>query len=161
MSQRAAWQLERLGFLHVHDFVLGKVHWLASGRPTVRADGPARVGEQLTDAATALLDDTVSDVASRLDGLKDSIVVIDANAIVYGQVRRKDLDAAQGSELMADIMGLGPTTIRPNEESAAVRGRMARRSVKALIVSNTTGQLLGEFGATEALGRPSRPPSET
>jgi len=150
MSQRAAWQLERLGFLHVHDFVLGKVHWLASGRPTVRANGPARVGEQLTDPTTALLDETVSDVAARLQGSSTSVVVVDENAIVYGRVRRKDLDAAEGSELMADIMGLGPTTIRPNEECAPVRERMAHRSVKALIVTKTTGQLLGEFRATEA-----------
>jgi len=150
MSQRAAWQLERLGFSHVHDFVLGKVHWLANGRPTVRAEGPARVGQELTDAATALLDESVSDVAARLDGLNDSVVVIDANKIVYGRVRRKDLDAAERSALMADTMRLGPTTIRPNEEADAVRERMAGRSVTALIVTKTTGELLGEFRTTGA-----------
>jgi len=147
MSQRAAWQLERLGFVQVHDFVLGKVHWLASGRPTVRADGPARVGQQLTDPTTGLLDDTVSAVTPRLQGPNDSLVVIDENRIVYGRVRRKDLDAAEGSAVMADIMRLGPTTIRPNEEADAVRERMAGRSVKALLVTKTTGELLGEFDA--------------
>jgi 3-mercaptopyruvate sulfurtransferase SseA len=39
MSQRAAWQLERLGFAQVYDFVVGKAHWLASGRPTIRSSG--------------------------------------------------------------------------------------------------------------------------
>ncbi len=145
MSQRAAWQLERLGFSHVYDFVVGKVHWLGSGRPTVRTDGPTRVGEELTDPVTALLHETVSDITERLGGSNGSVVVIDANAIVYGRVRRKDLDAADGSASMADIMRLGPTTIRPHEEADAARERMAGRSVKALIVTRTTGELLGEF----------------
>jgi len=151
MSQRAAWQLERLGFSEVHDFVFGKVHWLANGRPTVRAGGAVRVGEQLTESATALLSETVSDVAERLKGSDDSAVVIDENAIVYGRVRREDLDTASGAALMADIMGLGPTTIRPHEQSDEVRVRMAARSVKALIVTKTTGELLGEFRAASAI----------
>src|SRR2546425_461639 len=34
MSPRAAWRLERLGYGPVHDYVGGKVDWLAAGLPS-------------------------------------------------------------------------------------------------------------------------------
>ena len=45
MSQRAAWQLERLGFGEVYDFVAGKSYWIASARPTIGTTDQARVSD--------------------------------------------------------------------------------------------------------------------
>ncbi len=34
MSPRAAWRLESVGFRDVHDYVDGKLDWMAAGLPT-------------------------------------------------------------------------------------------------------------------------------
>lgn len=149
MSQRAAWQLERLGFTDVYDFVLGKAHWLASGRPTIRSEPIARVGSRVRAATTALVDDSVAAVRESTTGPHSDIVVVDPRGIVLGRVRRADIEGAEDADLMGEIMRLGPTTIRPDELVSAVTERMARRGVASLLVTRPTGELLGEFVSDE------------
>ncbi len=120
MSQRAAWQLEHLGFAAVYDFVVGKAHWMASGRPTVRAEPIARVGSFVTAATTALVDDSAAAVRQTTSGTSSDVVIIDENRIVMGRVRRADLEAAADSDQMAQIQRPGPTTIRPDELASDV-----------------------------------------
>ncbi len=148
MSQRAAWQLERLGFSDVHDFVVGKAYWLASGRPTVRSSEIARVGLSVTPSVTALVDDSVAVVRESMASPSD-VVVIDDRRIVIGSVRASDLDAAEGTELIGEIMRLGPTTIRPDELESAVAERMTDRGVRSLLVTSPTGELIGQFVPSE------------
>ena len=149
MSQRAAWQLERLEFADVYDFVVGKAHWLASGRPTIRSKPIARVGSCVTPATTAFIDDSVATVReSNVETLSD-VVVVDQNRIVLGRVRRSDLEAADGTDLMGEIMRLGPTTIRPDELVGEVTKRMAKRAAGSLLVTRPTGELIGEFVPSE------------
>lgn len=145
MSQRAAWQLERLGFANVYDFVVGKAYWLASGRPTVRSSEIARVGSSITASVTALVDDTVAVVRQSMAGPLSDVVVIDERRIVLGRVRSSDLEAAIGTDLIGEIMRLGPTTIRPDELVGAVTERMADRGVASLLVTQPTGELIGKF----------------
>lgn len=148
MSQRAAWQLERLGFSDVYDFVVGKAYWLASGRPTVRSSEIARVGSSVTASATAEVDDQVQAIRESMAAPSD-VVVIDERGIVIGRVRASDLEAAIGTDLIGDIMRLGPTTIRPDELVDAVSERMANKSVRSLLVTRPTGELLGQFVRSE------------
>lgn len=148
MSQRAAWQLERLGFSDVYDFVVGKAYWLASGRPTVRSSEIARVGSSVTASATALVDDKVEAIREPMASPSD-VVVIDERRIVIGRVRASDLEAAVGTDLIGEIMRLGPTTIRPDELVDAVSKRMANRGVGSLLVTRPTGELLGQFVPSE------------
>lgn len=145
MSQRAAWQLERFGFAEVYDFVVGKAHWMASGRPTVRSEPIARVGSFVTAATTAHVDDTVAAVRKTTCGTSCDVVIIDENRIVMGRVRRAELGAASDSDQMTQIMRPGPTTIRPDELVNDVTSRMARRGVTSILVTRPTGELLGEF----------------
>ena len=95
MSQRAAWQLERLGFTEVHDFVVGKAHWLASGRPTERTEPVERVGDHLaTDVATVDVDATVADARTALDAHGgDRVVVTTEGGVVLGTIGPAALDA--------------------------------------------------------------------
>jgi CBS domain-containing protein len=144
MSQRAAWQLERLGFVEVYDFVLGKAHWLASGRPTVQQEATERVGDFVTKAPTAQPDDLVADVLARLSDI-DDVVVIDERSIVLGRVTSVQLRSSGATTTMAGIMKLGPTTIRPDERTYAVRKRMKARGVSAILVTRPTGVLLGQY----------------
>lgn len=154
MSQRAAWQLERLGFTQVFDFVVGKAHWLASGRPTIRTSEIARVGSRVASAVTASIEDSVATVRQSMTDPLTDVVVVDVRGILLGRVRRSDLDAADGTELMGEIMRLGPTTVRPDELVDAVTERMADRGVRSLLVTRPTGELIGWFipggGASDA-----------
>lgn len=152
MSQRAAWQLERLGFADVYDFVVGKAHWLASGRPTIRSKPIARVGSSVTPVTTAFIDDSVTAARASTAGMLSDVVVIDQRRIVLGRVRRSDIEATDGTDLMGEIMRLGPTTIRPDELVSEVTKRMAKRGVGSLLVTRPTGELIGEFVPSEGGG---------
>ncbi len=145
MSQRAAWQLDRLGFAEVYDFVDGKAYWRASGRPTVGTDETVRVGEQLSSPPTAGLSTAVADVLDKPTESEEDIVVVGSNRVVYGRVRRSALPSADSGAVIGDIMQEGPTTIRPDETADSVRRRMSERGVTSMIVTKPTGQLLGVF----------------
>lgn len=145
MSQRAAWQLERLGFTNVYDFVVGKAYWLASGRPTIRAESIARVGSSVTAVVTAFIDDSVTAIRDSATGTLSDVVVVDQSGIVLRRVRRSDLEGAPGADLIGEIMRLGPTTIRPDELVSDVTDRMAKRGVGSLLVTRPTGELIGAF----------------
>lgn len=147
MSQRAAWQLERFGFTEVHDFVVGKANWLASGRPTERTKPVERVGDHLTtDVATVDVHDTVADARTALAAHGgDRVVVTNADGVVLGMIGPAALDVVTAATPVADVMTVGPTTIRPDEHPAEVAERMGRHDVAALIVTAPTGVLLGLF----------------
>lgn len=49
---------------------------------------------------------------------------------------------------VTEVMRLGPTTIRPDELTDAVRARMANRNVRSLLVTTPKGELLGSFDAS-------------
>jgi len=144
MSQRAAWQLEYLGFTDVYDFVMGKAHWLATGRPTVLQEPADRVGDHL-ETQVAVVDITATGIDARKaisDRGGDRVVVVNSQEIVLGVVRSPAIDSVTP---IVDVMSVGPTTIRPDEGVEGVRERMSRHNVPALIVTRPTGQLLGLF----------------
>lgn len=149
MSQRAAWQLERLGFTEVYDFVHGKAYWRASGRPTVRTDGVVRVGECLSSPPTAEVGTAVADLRDELSDGGEDVVVVAPNGVVYGRVRRSALYSGAADAVVGDIVREGPTTIRPDETADTVRTRMSERGVTSMIVTKPTGQLLGVFDIDE------------
>ena len=145
MSQRAACQLERLGFTNVHDFVHGKAYWLASGRPTTRSHPIDRVIDHLNpNVATVSAQATVADARDALTGA-DRVVVVSGSNVVVGVVRADRLKEVEPGSIVADIMSVGPTTIRPDEDAEAVRARMTQHSVLSLFVTLPTGELLGSF----------------
>lgn len=145
MSQRAACQLERLGFTDVSDFVQGKAYWLASGRPTTRTLPIDRVIDHIDPTvATVRPDATVGHALKTLVGA-DRVVVVSESEVVVGTVRGERLRDAEPGSIVGDIMSIGPTTIRPDEDAKAVRDRMTKRGVSTLLVTTPTGELLGTF----------------
>lgn len=145
MSQRAACQLERLGFTNVHDFVHGKAYWLASGRPTTRSRPIDRVVDHLNpNVATVRAHATVADAMNALSGA-DRVVVVSGSGVVVGVVRADRLKKGALGSIVADIMSVGPTTIRPDEDAEAVRARMSQHGVSSLLITLPTGELLGSF----------------
>jgi len=146
------WQLELSGFGDVSDFVYGKAYWLATGRPTVRAEPIDRVGDHLiTDVATTTPTDTVAAALHGLNGdSEDLVVVLADDRVVVGAARRSVLAQADPASIVAEVMKVGPTTVRPDEDLDAVRGRVSKRGVRSLIVTRPTGELLGLLAATES-----------
>jgi CBS domain-containing protein len=151
MSQRAAWQLERYGFSDVHDFVHGKAYWLASGRASVRDEPIDRVVDHLAvDVATVDPVDTVDKALHQLNASDhDLVVVLGQNRVVLGSAPSSVLAQAAPESTVAEVMAVGPTTIRPDVQVDAVRERMSKRDVRSLIVTRPTGELLGLLHATE------------
>ena len=147
MSQRAACQLERLGFTNVHDFVHGKAYWLASGRPTTHSHPIDRVIDHLNpNVITVSAHATVADAVDALTGADRAVVVSESNVVV-GVARADRLSGAAPGSIVADIMSVGPTTIRPDEDAKAVRARMTQHGVSSLLITKPTGVLLGSINA--------------
>ncbi len=145
MSQRAAWQLERLGFSEVYDFVAGKSYWIASARPTIGTTGEARVSDQMrTDPVTAGPGETVAAARTRRDDAVD-VVVVNEHDIVVGVARAARLTTADPEDPLGKIMSVGPTTVRPDEPLEALQARMSAISVRSILVTKPTGELVGVY----------------
>lgn len=137
MSPRAAWRLERLGFDRVHDYVAGKVDWLAAGLPTVRGeDGERRALDVVDrDVATCTPDTRLRE----LPGGGSVVVVVD-DGVVLGRVEGRDGDPGSPAEA---VMTPGPTTVRAHEPLEPLLGRMAAHNVTEVLVTTPEGRLLG------------------
>lgn len=146
MSPRAAWRLERLGFVDVYDYVAGKSDWMAAGLPT---EGPGsttpRPGSLArSDVPTCDPDDTVAAVRVRVaDGQWDRCVVINHARVVMGVVGQEALASADADVAVETVMQIGPTTVRANEDLAALLHRMHDRNVGSILVTDPDGRLLG------------------
>lgn len=145
MSPRAAWQLERLGFDEVYDYVAGKADWLAAGRSTQRRDqGPPRVIDAIDrDVPTCAPDDRLPAVAGHFRELtRTSCVVVNANGIVLGRLRL-DSDHSPEDVTAGEAMDPGPATVRADALLGATRERLVARGVRDILVTTPDGELLG------------------
>jgi CBS domain-containing protein len=119
--------------------------WLAFGLPTEGPDSEVpRASHVLrSDVPTCRLDETIGAVKQRLEGTDWTVcgVVNDQN-VLLGMLRGKCWEEPDDA-FAGDIMREGPSTIRPNEDLAAVTGRMQNRNVTALFVTSADGRLIG------------------
>jgi CBS domain-containing protein len=136
----------------VYDYSLGKVDWMATGLPTVRADSSQQRALDVADrvVATCKPDERIADVAPRADGA--SVIVVNAENVVLGRVRANTAsDAAANVE---DMMEPGPATVRAHEPLTALLERMEKRNVAEVLVTTPEGVLLGAV-RRETLAAPS------
>jgi CBS domain-containing protein len=152
MSARAAWRLEALGFARVYRYAAGKADWLAAGLPTEGAEATTlRAGAVArTDVPTCSPGERADQAAGRTRRAGwDSCIVVNAQRVVVGRLRRDALDAA-GEATVEQVMEEGPTTIRASEELAELVQRMRNRNVPAIVVTDPDGRLLGILQRTDA-----------
>jgi CBS domain-containing protein len=152
MSARAAWRLEALGFARVYRYAAGKADWLAAGLPTEGAGAQAlRAGAVArSDVSTCLPGERVDQAVGRARWVGwDSCVVVNAQRVVVGRLRRGALDAV-GEATVEQVMEQGPTTIRASEELAGLVQRMRNRNVPSIVVTDPDGRLLGILRRTDA-----------
>ncbi|MFN2389199.1 MAG: CBS domain-containing protein [Actinomycetota bacterium] len=145
MSPRAAWQLERLGFTEVYDFVAGKVAWMAAGLP-VEGTGPHYfvAGEVVDgDAPTCAPASPVPDALAEMERRDETFcLVTNPEGILLGRIRTQKV--GEGEErAVGDVMEPGPATVRPVEPLKPLVERMRRAGVQTIPVTTAGGRLLG------------------
>ena len=143
MSPRAAWQLERMGF-EAYEYSAGKADWISAGWETWRApESPRQARDAMqTDVATCAPETPVADLVETVEAA-GSVLVVNAERVVLGRIRRRQLaEAAPGSEA-EEAMRPGPVTVRPLEPLDPLLQRMEKANVSEMVVTSSEGVLLG------------------
>jgi rhodanese-related sulfurtransferase len=146
MSPRAACWLITMGFTRVHDYVLGKVDWLAHGLPAegAHADRPTAGRLARSDAVTCSIGDRAGDVLERIVGsLYGFALVLSPGGVLLGRLRRSALETAGEADGIESIIEPGPSTIHAHLTADELHKRLAASSVRTLVVTTPGGVLLG------------------
>ena len=146
MSPRAACRLATLGFTAVHDYVAGKVDWLARNLPVegTDADTPT-IGRHLRqEVVTARPDQHISEVRGLVARSAHRFALVTTeDGVLLGRLRAQMLDNADPTCPAAAVMQPGPSTLRPHEPAAAIRARLEDKGLAYAIVTDPDGRLLG------------------
>jgi Mg/Co/Ni transporter MgtE len=144
MSPRAAWRLESLGFGEVYDYVPGKIDWLAHGLPMEGTDAGNPTAGSLAQrhVATCALDDTVGAIRDRAQGKGGVCVVTNAERIVFGILREKEL-ASPDDTPVSTAMRPGPSTFRPNVKIAEMAEYLTKHDLSSAPITTADGRLVG------------------
>ncbi len=62
---------------------------------------------------------------------------------MQGRIRPADLADVDGETQVAEVMELGPTTIRPDTGLKSIVERMRKARVASILVTSGSGELLG------------------
>jgi len=143
MSARAAWRLEELGFSEVYVYDAGRQDWQEAGLPV---EGTEALGPIVADAITVdpprcRSGDTVGRARSLL-GDDTQVIVVNDPGVVLGVMRKESWEAADEA-LVADVMRLGPSTVRPGSMLIPLLERMKAKETESVLVSDPEGRLIG------------------
>ncbi|HEV2068332.1 MAG TPA: hypothetical protein VGR26_00900 [Acidimicrobiales bacterium] len=133
----------------MYDYVDGKSDWMAFGLPVEGEEGPF-AASAVVDAATCGPDEPAREVAGRLAGAgADEVVVVNDGGVVLGVAGAAELEEAAPSAVVATVMRLSPSTVRPSVLLSSLAGGDA-----PVLVTDPDGVLLGVV-------MPSAPPEES
>src|SRR5260221_14635416 len=145
MSPRAAWRLESLGFNEVYDYTVGKLDWMAAGRPIEGTNaGLPRAGDLARkDTPTCSIEEKLGAVRDRVHALGwDAVVVINTERIVFRLLRAKEL-ALDGDQPVANAMRPGPSTFRPYVLAKEMAHSMGGHELESSPITTSDGGLVG------------------
>jgi rhodanese-related sulfurtransferase len=144
MSPRAATRLEQLGF-DVYDYALSKVDWMAHGLPMEgnAALRPTALTFIRNDVATCEREDSVEEIRQRIDGSPYGFVLVLADRVVLGRVRRSSLEEAPEGANAELLMEPGPSTTRPHTDPETLASQLERSGASTAILTTPEGELLG------------------
>jgi CBS domain-containing protein len=145
MSPRAACRLETLGFGDVHDYVPGKLDWMAAGLRTegTNAQRPRAADVARRDPPTCRLDERLGAVRERARASGwDAAVVVGEQGVVLGLLRRKELDGDAGRPV-EQAMRPGPSTFRPFVPIQEMATFMEEHRLDSSPITTSDGRLVG------------------
>ena len=149
MSPRAAWRLEALGFKPVYDYVAGKADWLAHGLPREGTNAAVLYAGDLldTDPPTCRLGDSLSALRTTLETARSGfLLVVNEERVVLGRVRRSVVvEDGEADATAESLMEPGPSTVRPSTPAHELAEHLAQRGLRAAVVTDPGGRLLGVF----------------
>ena len=129
----------------------GIADWLAFGLPTEgKETGKPRAGDvACREVPTCALTDLIGDARAEMSAARwGTCLVTDGQGIVLGRVRAEHLEG--GEQTVDTVMEPGPTTVRQSEYLDALVKRMKKKDVSEIIVTNSTGELVGVLRRDEA-----------
>ena len=153
MAPRAAARLASLGRNDVYEYGGGKLDWMAAGLSTegVNAGRPRAATVARKDVPTASLPERLGEVTARARRAGwDAAVVIDANDIVLGLLREKEL--AKDPDLTVEsAMRPGPSTFRPYVPIKEMADYMTRKDLVSAPITTSDGKLVGLLLRSDAV----------
>ena len=145
MSPRAACRLESLGFTTVFDYVTGLADWTANGLPTEGTlTNVLKAGDVVQrDVQTCRPAERLGDVAKRVKATgQNRCIVTTEYGVVLGRLRSDALEGNPDASVES-IMESGPTTTRPDDALRELAEHMGARKVGSMLVTTSTGRLIG------------------
>ena len=126
----------------MHDYVDGKVDWLAAGLPTegVNAERPSARDVARSDVPTCRPGEAIGEVRERVRAAGwDACVVVNEEGIVFGLLRRAQLEKGGREESAEQVMRPGPSTFRPNVPIAELAEFMTEHDLESSPTRHRTG----------------------
>lgn len=134
-----------MGFTEVHDYVDGKLDWLAAGLPTegTMAERPRAGNVARHDVPTCRMDEPIGNVRERVRAVGwDACVVVNDERIVLGLLREAEL--LKGSdEPVEQVMRPGPSTFRPHVGIEEMAHFMIEHDLPTSPITSSDGHLIG------------------
>ena len=124
--------------------MFGKVDWLAHNLPVEgeRADPPTSGRLMRDDFVRCVPDDRVADVLEAIWRSRYSFALVtDGRGMLLGRVRARR--AGDVDSLVAEVMELDPSTVRPHRSADGLAQQLAEADLAWAIVTTPKGRLLG------------------
>jgi len=124
--------------------------WIAAGLPREgQAASIPLAGDVLQEVPLCNPHERLDNVRERIGHRADFCAVVDANGILLGLLRAKQLKSSRGGAV-EEAMIAGPTTVRASEMLDDLVSRMTEHDVTALVVTTPEGRALGLLRRAEA-----------
>src|ERR1700687_1650782 len=153
MAPRAAARLESLGFDKVYQYEAGKLDWLATGLPTegTNSDCPRAGDASRKDVVVSGPKDRLGDVRARAQAAGwDVAVVVDADRVVLGLLRSKELEM-DSNLTVEQATRPGPRTFRPYVSTKEMADYMVEHDLDSAPITTSDGKLVGVLFRAEAV----------
>jgi len=126
---------------------------MAAGLPTEgeSSQHPRAADIARKDTQTAFLDETLGHVRSRVRAAGgDAVVVVDADNVVLGLLRARELDRDAGLTI-EEAMRPGPSTFRPYVPIKQVADHMVKHDLESSPITTSDGKLVGLLYQSDAV----------
>jgi CBS domain-containing protein len=130
----------------VHDYVPGKVDWLARALPVEGELADARTAAKLAkkDVVTCGLDDRIGDVRPLVAASPYGFgLVVHDGDLVLGRLRMSAMKDAADDARAEDVMSPGPSTVRADTEADELAEKLDKKDLKTALVTDPEGRLIG------------------